>query len=171
MNSLVTIKLQCNEENAAKLGALHRVFTSVCYELIAYAAEANCWSRVNLHHLTYHQIRGRYPLLGSQMTCNAIYSVSRLAKEKIETEKNKRKLQAKDIIEHINQKKIDIYFDRHTLSLKNKELSLFTMEGRIKFKVNIDEGTELKINNNKLKEIILTEIENDYLLKFEFNYN
>lgn len=170
MNSIVTIKLQCSKENAAKLGALHSVFTSVCHELTAYAAEANCWSRVNLHHLTYHQIRDRYPLLGSQMTCNAIYSVSRLAKEKIENEKrNKRQLQAKEITEHINLKKIDIYFDRHTLSLKNKELSLFTMEGRIKFKLNIDDETEIKINNNKLKEIILTECDGNYLLKFEFN--
>ena len=170
MNSMVAIKLQCNEENAAKLGALHRVFASVCREITAYAAEANCWNRVNLHHLTYHRIRGSYPLLGSQMTCNAIYSVSRMAKEKIENEKkSKRKVDGKEIVEHIYQKNIQIYFDRHTLSIKNKAISLFTMEGRIKFEVNIDEETELKINKNKLKEIILTEVDNKYILKFEFN--
>lgn len=170
MKSIVTIKLQCNEENAAKLGALHGVFTSVCREITTYAAEANCWNRVNLHHLTYHRIRRSYPLLGSQMTCNAIYSVSKMAKEKIENEKKyKRKIDGKEIVEHIYQNKIEIYFDRHTLSIKNKALSLFTMEGRIKFKVNIDEETELKINKNKLKEIILTELGGNYILTFEFN--
>lgn len=166
MKESLEVVLACTLENAEKLEALQKLFTSVCIEISNHAAEFDCWSRVGLHHLTYHEIRKKYPSLGSQMTCNAIYSVSRLAKENLTLNK-KNKFNKK--FEIIDEKKIPIFFDKHTVSIKNNLLSMFTMEGRIKFKINTDNEIEEKIKNNKLKEIILITKEDKYILKFEFN--
>jgi hypothetical protein len=164
MKDLIEVELQFSPENAARLEALQRVFTSVCNELASYAADAQCWNRVRLHHLTYRLIRQKYPSLGSQMTCNAIYSVSRVAKELIEKSKaNESKIIKKLIFNH----NAPIYFDRHTVSLKGNEISMFTMEGRIKFKINADKNLEDRLKNDKLKEIILI-FDKKFMLKFVF---
>ena len=39
--------------------------------------QTKVWNRVALHHLAYRQLREQFPEMGSQMVCNAIYSVSR----------------------------------------------------------------------------------------------
>jgi len=166
MKESLEVDLACSLENAARLEALQKLFTSVCREISNHAAEFDCWSRVGLHHLTYHAIRKKYPSLGSQMTCNAIYSVSRLAKENLFLNK---KNKSNKILEIVEEKQMPIFFDRHTISIKNNLLSMFTMEGRIKFKINTDNEIEEKIKNKKLKEIILLNENSKYILKFEFN--
>ena len=170
MKDLIEVELQFSPENAARLEALQRVFTSVCNELASCAADAQCWNRVRLHHLTYHQIREKYPSLGSQMTCNAIYSVSRIAKELLRNKKNnesKSEDETKKIKRLIFNHNAPIYFDRHTVSLKGNEISMFTMEGRIKFKINADKNLEDQLKNEKLKEIILIK-KNKFVLNFLF---
>jgi predicted transposase len=169
MKDLIEVELQFSPENAARLEALQRVFTSVCNELASRAVDAQCWNRVRLHHLTYHQIREKYPSLGSQMTCNAIYSVSRIAKEILQKKNSDGKSdeEIKKIKKLIFNQNAPIYFDRHTVSLKENEISMFTMEGRIKFKINAGKELEKKLKNEKLKEIILTR-KDKFMLNFIF---
>ncbi len=43
--------------------------------------QTKVWNRVALHHLMYRNLRDQFPEMGSQMVCNAIYSVSRTCRE------------------------------------------------------------------------------------------
>jgi hypothetical protein len=60
-----------------------------------------------------------------------------------------------------------VYFDRHTLSIKNNKLSLFTLDGRMHFELTLPEEQLLLFRVAKLKEIVLTRrLDNAYELAF-----
>jgi hypothetical protein len=50
-----------------------------------------------------------------------------------------------------------VYFDRHTLSLKPGQLSLFTMDGRMRFELTLGEDKLAVFDQAKLREIVLNE--------------
>lgn len=60
-----------------------------------------------------------------------------------------------------------VYFDRHTLSLRQGVLSLYTLEGRMKFRVTLSEVQDKLFHSEKLKEICLTEHRGQFLLQFK----
>src|SRR5947209_7843010 len=82
MNSLppLRVRLQTTPEQRARLVALQAAFVEVCNALAPVVQQNRCWHRVTLHHLTYKSLRERFPSVGSQMVCNAIYSVCRTAR-------------------------------------------------------------------------------------------
>ena len=77
MNFVLRIPLNTSPEQTARLEALQHGFAQVCNALAPMVQHTRVWNRVALHHLAYRQLRERFPALGSQMVCNAIYSVSR----------------------------------------------------------------------------------------------
>jgi len=77
MKSQVRIRLNTTPEQSARLIALQTAFAEVCNALVPLVRESRVWNRVALHHMAYRGLRERFPALGSQMVCNAIYSVSR----------------------------------------------------------------------------------------------
>ena len=77
MNSIVHITLTVEDEVRARLDRLRIEFARACNWVVPIAQANHCWNRVALHHLTYHSLREAFPDLGSQMACNAIYSVCR----------------------------------------------------------------------------------------------
>jgi hypothetical protein len=50
-----------------------------------------------------------------------------------------------------------VYFDRHTLSIKPGQLSLFTMDGRMRFELALDADKLAIFDQAKLREIVLNE--------------
>lgn len=76
------IPLDTSPEQTLRLQALQRAFAEVCNALAPRVQQTRTWNRVALHHMAYKQLRTQFPEIGSQMVCNAIYSVSRSCRDR-----------------------------------------------------------------------------------------
>lgn len=158
MNSSIRIPLTTTPEQLAKLTALQEAFAQVCNALTPLVRDTRCWNRVALHHMAYKKLRERFPDIGSQMVCNAIYSVSRVARLVYQSEGSPfslAKLGDKPLPLLRFSGDCPVYFDRHTLSLKDGCLSMYTLDGRMKFQLNLQPEAEEAFHAQKLHEVIL----------------
>jgi hypothetical protein len=80
MNFQIRVPLNTSPEQYARLCELRVVFAQVCNHLAPHVQQSRVWNRVALHHLHYRALREQFPALGSQMVCNAIYAVSKMAR-------------------------------------------------------------------------------------------
>lgn len=171
MNSSLIISLATTTEQAARLAELQAAFAEVCNALAPVVRERRCWNRVTLHHLTYHALREKFPKMGSQMVCNAIYSVcrtSRLVYQHPVSPFNVAKYPEAllPLIRFV--KTAPVYFDRHTLSIKNGKLSMYTLDGRMRFQVELKREDQERFERDKLREIVLARGAQAYTLAFCF---
>jgi hypothetical protein len=170
MNSIIRVPLNTNPEQFARLQALQSAFAEVCNALAPEVKKSRVWNRVALHHLHYRTLREKFPALGSQMICNAIYAVSRASRLVFQSPGspfNLTKLGDKPLplLQFANS--CPVYFDRHTLSIKVTKLSLFTLDGRMHFELTLPEEQLLLFKVAKLREISLTrKIDGLYELSF-----
>ena len=158
MNFSLRIVLNANPEQLARLVALQAAFAVVCNALAPTVQQTRVWNRVALHHLTYRSLRERFPDLGSQMVCNAIYSVSRTSRLIFQHPKspfNSAKLGDRPLPLLRFSDSCPVYFDRHTLSVRNGQLSMFTLDGRMRFALALQPADEANFNEKKLREIAL----------------
>lgn len=172
MNSELRIPLNTTPEQAARLLALQAAFAQVCNALAPTVQQTRVWNRVTLHHLTYRSLRERFPELGSQMVCNAIYSVSRTSRLLFQHP------QSPFYLARLGERPLPllrfsdscpVYFDRHTLSVKNGQLSMFTLDGRMRFALSLQPGDEARFHEQKLREIVLTRrVDGAFELVFQF---
>ena len=159
MNSIIRVPLNTTPEQFARLQALQSAFAEVCNALAPEVKKSRVWNRVTLHHLHYHTLREKFPALGSQMICNAIYAVSRVSRLVFQTpgspfNLNKLGDKALPLMQFANS--CPVYFDRHTLSIKGTKLSLFTLDGRMHFELTLPKEQLLLFKVAKLREISLT---------------
>ncbi len=173
MNSTLSIPLDTSPEQVQRLLALQQGFAQVCNALAAVVQQTRVWNRVALHHLTYRQMREQFPQMGSQMVCNAIYSVSRTCRMVFQHP------QSPFHLSRLGDKPLPllrfadscpVYFDRHTLSLKAGQLSMFTLDGRMRFQLALGAEAEEAFQKRKLREIVLSRAPGDrYTLSFVFS--
>jgi len=159
MNLALRIPLNTSAEQQARLQALQAAFAKVCNALAPTVQQTKVWNRVALHHLTYHNLRQRFPELGSQMVCNAIYSVSRTSRllfQHPQSPFNLTKLAGKPLPLLRFTDTCPVYFDRHTLSVKAGQLSMYTLDGRMRFALALKPADEASFNEKKLREIVLS---------------
>ncbi|OGB04536.1 MAG: hypothetical protein A3E79_12280 [Burkholderiales bacterium RIFCSPHIGHO2_12_FULL_61_11] len=159
MNSVVRIPLNGSPEQLASLRALQQGFAQVCNALAPMVQQNRCWNRVTLHHLAYKQLRDKFPAMGSQMVCNAIYSVSRtgrLVYQHPESPFNLNRLAGKPLPLLRFADNCPVYFDRHTLSVKDGQLSMYTLDGRIRFHLALRPEDEASFHEKKLREVVLS---------------
>ena len=135
MNSSVSIRLDAQPAQFERLKALQAAFAQVCNELAPVVQRTRVWNRVALHHMTYRDLRARYPALGPQMVCNAIYSVSRSSRLVYQHPTSPFNLarwgdKPLPLLRFLDVS--PVYFDRHTLSVKDGRLSMYTLDGRMK---------------------------------------
>lgn len=154
----VSIPLSTTPEQAQQLLALQQAFAQACNLLAPVVQAHRCWNRVALHHLAYRSLREAMPALGSQMACNAIYSVCRAARLVF---------QHPDSPFHVARwgdkplpllrfaDSCPVYFDRHTLSVRNGRVSLFTLDGRLRFDVGLQPQDEAAFHSMRLREVVL----------------
>jgi hypothetical protein len=166
------ILLQGSPEQQQRLLDLRTLFTQACNALAPMVQRTRCWNRVALHHMAYKPLRERFPQLGSQMACNVIYSVSRAARRVYQHPGSPH-----NVARHVERPlpllrfdgPVPVYFDRHTLSLKEGEVSLFTLDGRMRFKVDLSPETERRFRQDKLREIVLAQQpDGAWVLTFDF---
>lgn len=159
MNLLVRIPLNTSPEQFVRLQALQVAFARVCNALAPVVRQTRIWNRVALHHLAYKDLRERFPELGSQMVCNAIYSVSRTSRMVYQNPGspfNLSRLGDKPLPLLHFADSCPVYFDRHTLSLKPGRLSLYTLDGRMHFDLSIDPQVEVGFREKAVREIVLS---------------
>lgn len=160
MNFQIRVPLNTTAEQHARLCALRVVFAQVCNELAPHVQQSRVWNRVALHHLHYRALRVQFPGLGSQMVCNAIYAVSKMARLIYQHPKSPfnpalKPGAALPLLRFADS--CPVYFDRHTLSIKPGQLSLFTMDGRMRFDLTLEPDKLAIFEQAKLREIVLNE--------------
>jgi len=172
MNSSICVPLNTSAEQTARLIDLQTTFAEVCNALAPVVQQTRCWNRVTLHHLTYKDLRERFPKIGSQMVCNAIYSVSRTSRlvfqqpnSPFNVAKNPGK--ALPLLRFLPSS--PVYFDRHTLSLKDGQLSMYTLDGRMRFQLDLMPDDQMRFHHEKLREIVLSNTQQGYQLSFWFS--
>ncbi|MDL5036549.1 hypothetical protein QRD40_09305 [Comamonas sp. Y6] len=153
-----------------RLQALQHGFARLCNALAPVVRSTKVWNRVALHHLTYRQLRDEFPEMGSQMVCNAIYSVSRTCRVVFQHPASPFHLErlgdaGLPLLRFADT--CPVYFDRHTLSLKDGQLSMFTLDGRMRFQLMLDPRDETRFQQQKMREIVLEgDAERGYALSF-----
>ena len=169
--SSLSIPLSTSPVQVEKLIALQEAFALVCNTLSPVVRDTRCWSRVALHHMMYRTLREQFPLVGSQMVCNAIYSVSRTSRLIFQSE------QSPFHVQHFPDKALPllqflptapVYFDRHTVSIKPGFLSMYTLDGRMRFEVNLAPEDMLRFKTAKLHEVVLNRVNERFVLNFSF---
>jgi hypothetical protein len=158
-------------EQAAQLRRLQAAFAEACNFIAPMVVQTRCWNRVGLHHLAYRPLREKFATLGSQMACNAIYSVSRACRAVYQEPSSKwfvgrQPAAALPCLRFPNS--APVFFDRHTLSLKGGQLSLFTLDGRMRFKLAVGAEVEQRFAHEKLKDVMLLGNGDQYSLRFVF---
>jgi hypothetical protein len=159
MKSVLRIPLDTSPEQGQRLQALQQGFAQVCNALAPLVQNTRVWNRVALHHLAYKALRAQFPAMGSQMVCNAIYSVSRTCRvvfQHPDSPFNLTRLGDKPLPLLRFTDSCPVYFDRHTLSLKAGQLSMFTLDGRMRFQLSLRPEDEAAFHTQKLREIVLS---------------
>ncbi len=167
----LSIPLNAPPAVAAQLRLLQHAFADVCNAIAPVVRETRCWNRVALHHLVYRSLRERFPQLGSQMICNAIYSVSRTCRTLFQLPAspfNIARLGDRPLPLMRFAPIAPVYFDRHTLSIRDGVVSMLTLDGRIRFRLSISEADEQRFRQERLREILLLSQSNQYVLRFVF---
>jgi len=171
MKKRLVLRLRTNLGQHAQLLALQQAFAQVCNELAPIAQQHTCWNRVALHHMAYRSMRAKFPGLGSQMICNAIYSVSRscrLVYQHPQSPFNLQRLAGRPLPRLYFLPQSPVYFDRHTLSLKDGQASMFTLDGRMRFQLELSAEDEVRFRSEKLREIVLQQQSGAFTLSFLF---
>jgi hypothetical protein len=171
MSTQITVFLDANAAQTERLDALQQLFAKACNAVAPVVRETRCWNRVALHHMVYKALRERFPELGSQMACNVIYSVSRSARLIYQHPQSPWALsnEGESALPLLNfLPSAPVYFDRHTLSLKDGQVSLFTLDGRMRFQIRLQPADEQRFHEEKLREIVLQKHAGRYALRFEF---
>ena len=141
-----------------RLLQLQQGFAQLCNALAPLVQQTRVWNRVALHHLAYRQLREAFPQMGSQMVCNAIYSVSRTCRLVFQSPSSPLHL------DKLGDRPLPllrfganspVYFDRHTLSIKAGQLSMFTLDGRMRFELALAPEVQQRFAQQKLREVVL----------------
>lgn len=171
MENQFNIQLTPSKEQTLKLDALQANFIEVCNAIYPVVQASRCWNRVALHHMVYHKMREQFPNTGSQMICNCIYAVCQVGRLIFQHPKspwNVNRQPSKALPKLIFLPESPVYFDRHTLDLKGGRLSMYTLDGRLKFNLNLTEFEQKKFQQEKLKTVLLVKNKLGFSLNFYF---
>lgn len=158
MDALLRIPLETTPAQVQRLLQLQQGFAQLCNALAPLVQQTRVWNRVALHHLAYRQMREAFPQMGSQMVCNAIYSVSRTCRLVFQSPSSPLHL------DKLGDRPLPllrfganspVYFDRHTLSIKAGQLSMFTLDGRMRFELALAPEVQQRFAQQKLREVVL----------------
>ena len=171
MDKKFSIHLNANPSQNQRLQALQANFIEICNAIAPIVQETHTWNRVVLHHMVYHKMREKFPHTGSQMICNAIYSVCRAARVILQHPRSpwNVEINPQAVLPRIQfLPQSPVFFDRHTLNLKGNRLSMYTLDGRIRFDLSLSLEEQHMFHHEKLKEVLLVNNEQGFSLHFHF---
>jgi hypothetical protein len=158
-------------DQQARLVALQSTFAEVCNAITPLVSRTRVWHRVALHHMVYKDLRQRFPQVGSQLVCNAVYAVSRACRHVYQApgspvhvtlfpEGNLPVLQFASTA--------PVYLDRHTLSLRDGVASVYTLQGRTRFTLGMSPADECAFHEQRLLEVVLSRRGPGFQFTFHF---
>lgn len=166
------ITLRLSAPDQARLRRLQEAFSRGCNFLAPIARAHRCWSRVALHHLGYKALREAHPELGAQMTCNAVYAVCRaclaiyMNPAQPWCPKARQPLPLPDIV---FSTRAPVYFDRHTLAIRKRAASIFTLEGRLHCALETDDALLARLQAEHVVQTLLMSGDDGFSLDFQFD--
>jgi len=173
MSRAFGVVLNVQGDQFARLHKLQVAFAALCNDLAPFVSKQQCWNRVTLHHLKYRELRIKHPDIGSQMVCNAIYAVSkvsRLVYQHPASPFHVKKMVGRGLPIIKFSPDCPVYFDSHTLTLNGQSLSMYTMDGRIKFELTLTLDQKELLATQRLTEITLSKCaEEQFMLTFYFS--
>lgn len=170
MNIVLRLPLNTSAEQYARLRALQQAFAQVCNAITPTVSQTRVWNRVALHHMVYKPLREQFPALGSQLVCNAIYAVSRVSRSVYQHPASPFHLSRVaagplPVLRFVDT--CPVYFDRHTLSFRDGQLSMFTLDGRMRFDLKLQPDQEAAFREGKLYEVMLSrQADGRFVLRF-----
>ena len=126
MMRTASIRLETTAEQSAALKALRSAYADACNRLVPIVREHRVWNRVALHHRGYRELRMCTPL-GSQMVCNAIFTVCKAYR----AQKALGRVKRDETVPPIRFERTSVHYDRRTYALRGEAVSLNTLQGRI----------------------------------------
>lgn len=171
MENKFIIRLTPKPDQIERLRALQANFIEICNAISPIVQESRCWNRVALHHMVYHKMRQQFPHTGSQMVCNAIYSVCRAARVILQHPQSPWNIDRNPELrlpQILFLPQSPVFFDRHTLNLKGNRLSMYTLDGRIRFDLGLSVEEQKMFHEEKLKEVLLVNDTEGFSLHFHF---
>lgn len=171
MKNKFIIRLTPKPDQLLRLQALQANFIEICNAISPIVQASRCWNRVVLHHMVYHKMREQFPNMGSQMVCNAIYSVCHAARTILQHPQSPWNIGLNPEAHLPNilfLPQSPVFFDRHTLNLKGKQLSMYTLDGRIRFDLSLSPQEQKMFHEEKLKEVLMVNDAAGFSLHFHF---
>ena len=121
-----SIRLNPSQEQKEALLTVRAAYADACNRLVPIVRENRIWNRVGLHNFAYSMLRKATPL-GSQMVCNAIFSVCKAYK----AQKELGRIRKNSDVPAISFRKTSVHYDKRTYTLKGECVSLYTLAGRV----------------------------------------
>lgn len=137
---------------------LQLAFSGACNDISVVVQQRRLWNRVTLHHLMYRLLRDTHPQLGSQLVCNAIYSVCRSARLVYQHQispYSQLVATGKPLPLLRFSQTAPVLFDRRTLSLRNGVASIYTLDGRMHCACDVEQQDEAMFAASRVHELIL----------------
>ena len=134
-------------DQSAALLALRAAYAEACNRLVPVVRAHRLWNRVGLHQKTYRSLRKHTPL-GSQMCCNAIFSVCKAYK----AQKELGRIQKDQPVPLVRFDRAAVHFDQRTYTIKDNGVSLYTLDGRIALSLVLGEHQKHILSAGKAKE-------------------
>lgn len=147
MMRTASIRLDVTAEQSASLAALRAAYADTCNRLVPIVREHRLWNRVALHNLAYSMLRSATPL-GSQMCCNAIFSVCKAYR----AQKALGRIRKDRPVPEIRFDRASVHFDKRTYTIKDETVSLYTLDGRIVVPMRMGEHQRRLLSSGKPKE-------------------
>ncbi|MBW7657620.1 transposase [Hydrogenophilus thermoluteolus] len=147
MMRTASIRLSASPQQDAALRALQHAYADACNRLVPIVREKRVWNRVALHNLAYSMLRSATPL-GSQMCCNAIFSVCKAYK----AQKALGRIRKDREVPEIRFDRASVHFDKRTCTIKDETVSLYTLDGRIVVPMRMGEHQRRLLSSGKPKE-------------------
>jgi hypothetical protein len=141
-----SIRLDVTAEQSARLAALRAAYADACNRLVPIVRKHRLWNRVALHQRAYTMLRQTTPL-GSQMCCNAIFSVCKAYKAQKALGRIK-----PDHVPAIRFDHASVHVDARTYSVRGETVSLNTLDGRIAVAMRLGEHQRRILQSGRPKE-------------------
>jgi predicted transposase len=171
MTTRIEIALRSSPREGEQLRQLQKEFSNACNYVARIVKSAHIWNRVALHHLAYQDVRQKFPDLGSQMTCNVIYTVARAARQAYQIGRHlwAGSSSAGELPLMSFAERTPVFFDRHTVNILGSSISIFTMEGRLRLQFQSNELSEDLFRTSKISEIFLMRHDEEFSLFFDLS--
>jgi IS605 OrfB family transposase len=147
MMRTASICLNVSAVQSEALAMLQAAYADACNHLVSVVREHRLWNRVGLHQRTYNDLR-KATLLGSQMCCNAIFSVCKAYK----AQKALGRIRKNEPVPQIRFDRASVHFDKRTYTLKGEAVSLYTLNGRITIPMRLGEHQRSIVESGQPKE-------------------